>query len=177
MAGPYLSVAESEGRTTRQRCPPSHVEGPMKAYRRDCLEEIGPLPAILGWDTIDEIAARVRGWRTTSIAVPGGDPIHLRPMGSHDGLLRGFRRWGVCAWGYGEHPLHVLLVAVQRLRDRPPVLGSVNYVIGWALAGMRGAPRADQRIRAEVRRDQLHRIGRRILRLGRGNASADRRAR
>ena len=172
MAGPYLSVAGPDAGTTRQRCPSSHVEGPMKAYRSRCLEDISPLPPILGWDTIDEIAARVRGWRTTSVAVPGGDPIHLRPMGSHDGLLRAYRRWGTCAWGYGEHPLHVLLVAVQRLRDRPAVLGSVNYVVGWALAGARGAPRADPGLRAEVRRDQLQRIARRIRRLGRGTASA-----
>jgi hypothetical protein len=79
-------------------------------------------------------------------------------MGRHDGLLRGYRRWGRCAWGLGEHPLHLLAVAAQRLGDTPPVLGSLNYVAGWAQAGIRRAPRAEPEVRAYVRRDELPRL-------------------
>lgn len=162
MAGPYLSARRADGALVRQRCPADHVEGPTKFYRRECLEQIGPLPTFLGWDTIDEIRARMRGWRTASFAMPDGDPEHLRPMGSHDGMLRAHRRWGTCAWGYGEHPLHVVLVAVQRLGDSPPVLGSLSYVIGWALAAVRRLPRAEPELREYVHRDQLRRIRRRL---------------
>ncbi len=161
MTGPYLSARTAGGALVRQRCPSNHVEGPTKFYRRACLEQISPLPTFLGWDTIDEIRARMRGWRTASIEMPDGDPEHLRPMGSHDGLLRAHRRWGTCAWGYGEHPLHVVLVGVQRLRDRPPILGSLNYVLGWALAAVTRRPRAEPALREYVHRDQLSRIRRR----------------
>lgn len=165
MAGPYLSV-RLDGALVRQRCPADHVEGPAKFYRRECYEEIGPLPHVLGWDTIDEIRARMNGWRTQSFAMPAGDPEHLRPMGAHDGLGRGFRRWGACAYAYGEHPLHVLLIGLQKSRDRPRLVGGVNYVLGWALAGLRRMPRAEPELRAFVRRDQMRRIRRRVRRLG-----------
>lgn len=166
MAGTYLSAPAGDGTVQRQRCRPEHVEGETKFYRRACFEQIAPLPAMLGWDTIDEVRARLRGWRTRSFAVPGGDSLHLREMGGHDGVLRGLRRRGTCAWAYGEHPLHVLAVGVQRLRDRPRFAGGASYVLGWALAGLRRMPRAEREVRSEVRRDGLRRLGRRALTLG-----------
>lgn len=162
MAGSYLAVVDSGGRASRQRCPPDHVEGPTKFYRRACFADISPLPEILGWDTIDEFRARMAGWRTASFSTPAGDSIHLRPMGSHDGILRAYRRWGVCAYGYGEHPLVVLLVGLQRLNDRPRIIGGLSYVLGWAGASVRRMPRAEPELRAYVRHDQMRRIGRRL---------------
>lgn len=162
VAGPYLSVEGPDG-AVRQRGRPEHVAGPVKFYRRRCYEEMGPIPAILGWDTMDDIAARRAGWNSASFAMPDGDPLHLRPVGTHDGLGKAWRRWGLCAWGYGEHPLHVVLVAGQRLRDPPPVLGSLNYLFGYLRAAARRAPRADPGLRAYVRREQLARIRRRLL--------------
>jgi biofilm PGA synthesis N-glycosyltransferase PgaC len=163
MAGTYLSAPAEDGRMERQRCRPEHVEGETKFYRRACWEQIAPLPAMLGWDTIDEVRARLCGWRTASIEVPGGDSLHMREMGGHDGVLRGFRRWGACAWVYGEHPLHVLAVGVQRLGDRPRVLGGASYVAGWALAALRRMPRAEREVRREVSRDGLRRLAVRAL--------------
>ena len=170
MAGSYLKVIGPDGSESRQRCPADHVEGPTKFYRRECYEGISPLPTILGWDTIDEYRARMGGWRTASFSTPEGDSVHLRRIGSHDGLLRAYRRWGVCAYGYGEHPLLVLLVGLQRLNDPPRVLGGLSYVLGWASAAVRRTPRAEPALRAYVRQDQLRRIGRRLTgRTGRAN--------
>jgi biofilm PGA synthesis N-glycosyltransferase PgaC len=158
IAGPPLLSIDGEGRDVSHRTRPEHVEGATKFYRRACLRDIRPIPPILGWDTIDEIRARMHGWRTAG-GEPGEEPVvHLRPMGAHDGLTRAFRRWGACAYGYGEHPLHVLLVALRRTRERPIVLGGASYLAGWALAGARRAPRAEPELRAYVRRDQLRRI-------------------
>jgi poly-beta-1,6-N-acetyl-D-glucosamine synthase len=157
VAGPRLDVAHPESEPPH-RCPPGHVDGAAKFYRRGCWDDIAPFPHLLGWDTIDEVRARLRGWEVRSADVPGGNPVLLRGMGRHDGLLRGYRRWGRCAWGLGEHPLHLLAVAAQRIGDTPAVLGSLNYVAGWAHAGLRGAPRAESEVRAFVRRDELHRL-------------------
>jgi glycosyltransferase involved in cell wall biosynthesis len=162
IAGPRLRVTAAPG-TPPHRCPPDHVDGAAKFYRRACWEQIAPFPQLLGWDTIDEVRARLRGWEVRSTALPGGGPLQLRSMGRHDGLLRGYRRWGRCAWGFGEHPLHLLAVAVQRAGDPPAVLGSLNYLWGWTSAALRRAPRAEPEVRAFVRRDQLQRLRRRAL--------------
>lgn len=158
IAGSYLSVADADGALVRERCPPGHVRGATKFYRRRCYEAIAPLPSILGWDTIDEITARMHGWRTATFATPGGDSLHMRPTATRDGALRGYRRLGECAWGYGAHPLHVMLGALARLARRPRMLGGLNYAIGWAAAGLRRAPRASARVRAFGRREQLRRM-------------------
>ena len=167
MAGPYLAVRQPDGRMVRQRCPETHVEGPAKFYRRACYDDIAPLPAMLGWDTIDELRANMKGWRTRSFDMPSGDSEHMRTMGSHDGQLRGFRRWGEAAYAYGEHPLHVVLVGAQKSRDRPRLLGGISYVIGYIGAAARRMPRAESELRSYVRKDQLRRIRRRLLRAAR----------
>jgi poly-beta-1,6-N-acetyl-D-glucosamine synthase len=162
LAGTYLSEVGGDGVFGRLRIRPEHVHGATKFYRRECYEAISPVPAIIGWDTVDEIKAGMAGWSTQSFDMPDGDPLHMRLRGGHDGLLRGFRRWGEAAWAMGEHPLHVVLHGFQRMSDPPRVVGGLNYVAGWASAALRRLPRAEPEVRAVVRRRQLRRIGRRL---------------
>jgi biofilm PGA synthesis N-glycosyltransferase PgaC len=161
IAGPRLLSVDENGRDVSHRTRPEHVEGAARFYRRACLDEIAPIPAILGWDTIDEVRARMRGWRTAGGTQDDEPVVHLRPMGAHDGAFRGFRRWGACAYAYGEHPLHVVVVGLVRMRERPIIVGGAGYLAGWGLAALRRAPRAEPDLREFVRRDQLRRIGRR----------------
>lgn len=172
ITGAFLSVADATGVKVRERCPPYHVRGATKFYRRDCLQDISPVPAILGWDTIDEVTARLHGWRTKSLDVPGGDPLHMRPTGAGDGSLRAFRRWGAAAWASGFHPLWMSLSTARRVTDRPALLGAGHYVAGWIWAAARHQPRARPEVRAHLRREQLERIFRgrhdRIFRSGPG---------
>ena len=161
LAGSYL---QENG--ARIKIGEGHVHGATKFFRRRCWEEIAPVPAILGWDTIDESTARLRGWRTQSFAMPDGDPEHLRPRGTHDGLLRGYHRWGECSYALGESPLHVALYAVRQMAtERPRVAGGASYAAGYASAAARRVPRADAEVRAAVRRQQKQRIKSRILRI------------
>jgi biofilm PGA synthesis N-glycosyltransferase PgaC len=158
IAGAYLSALDADGRPRRQRCPADHVEGENTFYRWACLQAIAPLPPILGWDTIDEVRARMAGWRTASFAMPSGDPLHLRRMGSHDGVMRGFRRAGLAAWVYGAHPLHVLGAGVARMVERPRLLCGLHYLTGWAMAAARRVPRAEPELRRFVRDEHRRRL-------------------
>ncbi|MGI8622130.1 MAG: glycosyltransferase family 2 protein [Solirubrobacteraceae bacterium] len=167
ITGPYLSVTTPTGTSVRERCPQYHVRGAVKFYRGKCLDQIAPLPPILGWDTIDEVGARLNGWRTGSFAAPGGDPVHLRPTGAHDGHLRAFYRWGACAYAIGDHPAWLVLGALRRGTDRPWGAGGLAYLAGWAAARSRRAPRAQPEVRAHARREQvgrLRRLGPEVLR-------------
>lgn len=170
MTGPLIAEPGSDGRAERKSCGPAHVEGSTKFYRRECFDQIAPIEPFLGWDTIDESRARLRGWTTGSFEAPGGDPLHMRPMGLHDGRLRAFRRWGLCAYAYGADPLHVAAYAARLARSRPFVLGGLSYLGGWAAATVRDVPRAEPELRAFVRRDQRRRMMRRLR--GAGSPSA-----
>jgi glycosyltransferase involved in cell wall biosynthesis len=165
IAGAFLSAIDPRtGVRRRERCPPQHVRGATKFYRRACLQDISPIPPILGWDTIDEIAARKHGWQTGSRDCPGGETIHLRPTGSIDGRLRAHYRWGACAYGIGQHPLWVTLSAARRLGDRPRLLGSVAFLAGWMAAVLRRAPRAPAELRTFGRGEQFSHIRHRVRR-------------
>ena len=129
-----------------------------------CWTEIAPLPAMVGWDTIDVMRARRAGWRTRASRCPTAIRCTCARWARRDGLLRAYRRWGRCAWSFGEHPLHVLAIAVQRAGDRPPLLGGVNYVLGWAMAAVTRAPRAEPELLEYVRDDTLRRVRRRAVR-------------
>jgi biofilm PGA synthesis N-glycosyltransferase PgaC len=172
VTGGYLSVRHTDGSLVRERHPPDHVRGPNKFYRRACFEQIWPWPAHLGWDTIDELKARMHGWRTGSVELSGGDSIHLRPTGLHDGRLRAFWRWGECAYGFGSHPLYVLAGAGARSRRRPYVLSGVAYALGFAHAHLRRRPRADPAIRAFRRREERRRATNALARARRGGSRA-----
>jgi glycosyltransferase involved in cell wall biosynthesis len=170
VVGSYLCV-EDGGRRTREYNPVDHVRGPNKFYRWSCFGHIAPLAPHLGWDTIDEMKARMHGWRSRSLELPEGDPLHLRPTGLHDGRLRAFRRWGTCAWCFGQHPAIALAGSITRMCDKPYVLGGLNYLAGYARSAMRGAPRVDADVRQFVRREKLrearehlHRPSRAMLR-------------
>lgn len=158
MAGAYLSLIGPDGKRRRERSPAYHVRGATRFYRRACYEQVIPDVYGTGWDTMDEVKARMLGWRTRSFEMPDGDPLHLRPTGIRQGPLRGFRRNGVGAYAYGAHPVHVLLGAANRVRDRPYVLGSLNYLAGWALGALRRVDRAEPEVRRFARREQLLRI-------------------
>lgn len=166
IAGAYLSAPDpTTGALTREPCRPEHARGPTKFYRRGCYEQIAPLTAALGWDTADEIAARRHGWRTAAIGCPSGDTVHLRPTGAHDGRLRAHYRWGICAYGIGQHPLWIAASAARRLRNRPPIVASLAFVAGWLAARARRAPRAPAEVRAFGRSEQLSELRGRVRRL------------
>jgi poly-beta-1,6-N-acetyl-D-glucosamine synthase len=165
IAGSELSVAADAG-PAREHSQPWHVRGATKFYRSGCWRSIAPLPPILGWDTIDETRARIAGWRIQNVPFAESKPLHLRPTGSHDGAVRGFRRRGAAAWGYGAHPLNVLASALVRMRHRPLVVGGLAYLGGWLGAAVHRAPRAELETRRYLRREQLHRLQTTVLRGG-----------
>ena len=70
--------------------PPTHAPPPARVYSLTCFEACGGFRECLGWDTIDEVYARMRGFSTRgSNRVP---VRHLRIQGTADGNLRGSRR-------------------------------------------------------------------------------------
>jgi poly-beta-1,6-N-acetyl-D-glucosamine synthase len=158
VAGAWLSDVAEDGTASRFPVPRWHVRGATKFYRRECYEAIRPIPAHLGWDMIDEVKARKVGWRTESFELPGGDTLHLRPTGRHDGALRAYRRWGACAWGYGAHPAFVALGAIKRLPRRPFALGGALYAIGYAEAALRRQPRVEREVRAYLQREEARQV-------------------
>ena len=168
IAGAILDEIDASGTRASVLGGHDHVRGATKFYRRQCWVDISPIPPLLGWDTLDEIVARKHGWGTGSLVIPGGQPIHLRPVGTHGAILRSFRRWGECSYGYGAHPLQVAYYGLKlSVTRRPRIIGGLNYFVGWARCYIRRAPRANAELRKAVRREQLGKARSRLHRAAR----------
>ncbi|HEX4034202.1 MAG TPA: glycosyltransferase family A protein [Solirubrobacteraceae bacterium] len=158
IVGAVQGLRLADGSVVRERCPPNHVRGSTKFYRRACFEQVYPLSFLLGWDTTDEVRARMSGWRTGSFEMPAGDPVLMRATATRDGVLRGYRRNGVAAYAYGASFRWVLLGALARMREEPRVFGGLSVVQGWLTALLRSHPRADPEQRAFIAAEHRSRI-------------------
>lgn len=114
----------------KENVPEDHVRGATKMYRQNCFESILGIEEVLGWDTIDEIKAQMKGWRTKSFY--DCQVMHLRPTGSIGGILKGKARHGLTAYKLGYHPIFMIGRAVRRLFESPKLMGSLAMLYGFA---------------------------------------------
>lgn len=129
-----------------------HVMGSLKCYSLACFQAIGGMQERLGWDTIDQTYARMRGFRTRSF--PELVARHHRAWGSADGTLRGRARHGQCAYVV-HYPLPwVALRSLKVARARPRGLSGAAFLYGYLRSAARRIPRVeDQEFRTFVRRE------------------------
>ena len=139
------------------------VHGAIKAYRTACLEDIGGLHASMGWDGIDEYAAKARDWKV--IPLDGLLVHHHRQRGSKQRWWRARIEEGRGAHYMGYRPSFVIVRAGYRmLVEKPPVLGGAALFAGWLQAAASRAPIVDDpQAVAALREEQRERLrGRRV---------------
>ncbi len=98
----------------------------------------------------------MKGWIAVSWDEPELRFIHLRPMGSSQrGILTGRMRHGAGQYFMGTGFIYMLANAVNRLNEKPPVLGSAAMLWGWLRAAAMRQPRyADEEFRRFLRQYQ-----------------------
>ena len=45
----------------------NHVRGPIKAYKKECFQDMNGLRAVLGWDNLDILLAKKHNWEVVTI--------------------------------------------------------------------------------------------------------------
>jgi glycosyltransferase involved in cell wall biosynthesis len=162
LAGGVLVEPQADGSMRPIRIPESHIHGALKCYSRDCFEAIGGVQERLGWDTIDEMYARMHGFHARHFSDLVS--IHHRPIGSADGTLRGRARHGECAYIAHFGPLWVALRAVKVARTPPRVLSGFAFFYGYARAAAVRTERVpDPDFRRFVRRELRQRMLRAVM--------------
>ncbi len=157
LAGGVLVEPDGEGSMRAIGVPRHHVHGALKCWTRACLTAIGGVSERLGWDTIDETYARMRGFRTRSFT--DLVCVHHRPLASADGALRGHARHGECAYIVHYGPLWVTLRALKVARRRPLGGSGAAFLLGYVRAAARGVERVpDPAYRAFTRRELRERL-------------------
>jgi poly-beta-1,6-N-acetyl-D-glucosamine synthase len=158
LAGGVLDEPLADGGFRRLRIARNHVHGALKCYSRECFQSIGGVQERLGWDTIDETYARMRGFGTVTFTDLVS--IHHRPIGSADGTVRGHARHGECAYIAHQTPSWVTLRAFKVARRRPAALSGLAFLFGYARAAARRVERVPD---PEYRRFTHRELRRRML--------------
>jgi biofilm PGA synthesis N-glycosyltransferase PgaC len=94
------------------------------------------------WDGIDGHRCRMKGWIAQSWDDPELRFVHLRPMGSsQQSIYVGRMRHGAGQYFMGTGLLFMAASAVNRMRERPYVLGGLAMLWGWIGSALRRKPR------------------------------------
>jgi len=127
-SGVYLEAPEP-GRWVEISMPSYHACGASKMMRRECFEQIGGFIPAKGWDTVDEIRAMARGWRTTHFT--GLKMKHWKLEGSGIGTVRTNLMHGEIYYLTGGSKLFFLLKLLHRLTCRPFLVGGCAMFWGY----------------------------------------------
>lgn len=114
------------------------IPGATQFFRRECFESLDGLIPIPegGWDVLTCARVRMLGYETklfTDIVVH-----HLKPRNvSQGGILRRSWNMGIRDRSLGYLPMFEILKCLDRLGDRPIVLGSFAWMAGYFIAFIR----------------------------------------
>jgi glycosyltransferase involved in cell wall biosynthesis len=154
------AISERRGSTWQvATTPPEFVHGAVKLYSLECFRAIGGIREQLGWDILDEAAARMRAFTTRSL--PDLESRHHRQSGSAQGRLRGHARAGESAWIAHYPPHWIVLRSFKMAAKRPQGLSGAAFAVGSARAAARRVQRVnDDELRAFVRGELNRRLRR-----------------
>jgi glycosyltransferase involved in cell wall biosynthesis len=164
--GSIVEPTGPDGDWVRITAPAYHVHGALKLYTSDCFDAVGGIQERLGWDTIDETYARMRGYETARDLELVAR--HHRPGGSADGKLRGRMRHGHCAY-IARYSLPWVALRSLKIAVRwdPRGISGLAFLWGYLAAALRRADRVDdEEFKRFVRGEHRGRL-RRALRIER----------
>ena len=132
-----------------------HTRGATKMYSAECFAAIEPLEGCPGWDTIDEIRALMRGFKTQSFRHIRA--YHHRPQGEAAGAWRGYFGKGQTAYFIGYSPIF-MLARVARMAVTRPISASC-MAAGYFESQLKRRPKVnDTELIGFIRRQQVRRL-------------------
>jgi len=155
--GTICTFANGVVQVDTPRDPSFHVRGATKIYRRACWEQIAPLVAAPGWDTVDEMKANMHGWTTRTFC--NIKLIQHKPTGAATGHWRDAYKNGQANFVAGYHPLFMLAKCARRLAFTPVLFHSVALFAGYFSGYLRRSPRlVDAKTIQFIRHQQMRRL-------------------
>jgi glycosyltransferase involved in cell wall biosynthesis len=151
-SGVYLELDRRQ-QWQRVEMPDYHAFGACKVVRRQCFEDIGGFVSLPGWDTVDEIRARTRGWHTQHFGCL--EVKHHKPEGSRAGVWKTNRMHGQIFFTTGGGPLLLMAKAARRATAAPYLLGAAALTYGYCAAAVSRMPRLVDRTEARYYRRLL----------------------
>jgi glycosyltransferase involved in cell wall biosynthesis len=109
--------------------PAYHAAGACKVIRKTCFDEICGFITSAGWDTVDEIRAMAKGWKTSHFADLGMK--HHKPEGSGIGTIKTSVMHGEIYYLTGGSTIFFMFKVLHRLKTKPYILGALALIRGY----------------------------------------------
>ncbi len=139
---PYLRT--ESGELVAEKCGDEMSVGMSKFYRTRCFEEIGGFVRQVMWDGIDCHRCRMLGWDARSSDDADLRFVHLRVMGSSQkSVFVGRMRHGFGQYFMGTSFPFILVSALYRITETPPVVTSLGILWGYVKSWITRKPRYD----------------------------------
>ena len=113
-----------------------HIRGAIKAYRRECFEEIGGLLKNMGWDTVDEHSARIKGWSVSVLS--DLKVLHQRSTHQEYGFVKAAFRNGKMLYSIRMDIFLLFGNSVKKSFTKPYLLLGFAMFLGYMIAVFTG---------------------------------------
>ena len=105
-----------------------HIRGAFKAYRKDCLLQIGNLKPAMGWDTVDDLLCKFYHWKVVTDA--SLKVKHLKPTGANYNKTARYKQGeAFYTLGYGFFITAIASAKLALMKKKPLLF--IDYIIGF----------------------------------------------
>ncbi|WP_026704398.1 glycosyltransferase [Flavobacterium soli] len=131
MAGGFCYIEKNGEWVLENLTDKDHIRGALKAYRKECFQQIGGLKPAMGWDTVDELLSKFYGWKVitdTSLKVK-----HLKPTGANYNKTARYKQGeAFYTLGYGFWITAIASAKLAMMKKKPLLF--LDYIHGFIKA-------------------------------------------
>jgi len=131
MAGGFCYIEKNGEWILENLTDKDHIRGALKAYRKECFQQIGGLKPAMGWDTVDELLSKFYGWKVVtdaSLIVK-----HLKPTGANYNKTARYKQGeAFYTLGYGFLITAIASAKLAMMKKKPLLF--LDYIKGFLKA-------------------------------------------
>ncbi|QBN19922.1 glycosyltransferase [Flavobacterium nackdongense] len=128
MAGGFCYIEKNGEWILENLTDKDHIRGALKAYRKECFEQIGGLKPAMGWDTVDELLCKYYNWKVVtdeSLHVK-----HLKPTGANYNKTARYKQGeAFYSLGYGFWITSIASAKLAMMKKKPVLF--LDYIQGF----------------------------------------------
>ena len=128
MAGGFCYIEKNGDWILENLTDKDHIRGALKAYRKECFQQIGGLKPAMGWDTVDELLCKYYNWKVVtdeSLHVK-----HLKPTGANYNKTARYKQGeAFYTLGYGFLITTIASAKLAMMKKKPLLF--LDYIKGF----------------------------------------------